>query len=185
MTDVAPSDEALFAAYLAGDRRAFATLFARHAPRLTRVMARGLRADLDPSDLVQQTFLQVHRARRDFDVRRSLRPWLMTIAMNTKRMAIRGASRRKEQPVFIDDSIAAPQHTPPAEKASEARRVRRALASLSEKQRGVIELHYFEGLSFPEVAVVLDVKLSAVKVRAHRGYKALRGALEADDGKRT
>jgi RNA polymerase sigma-70 factor (ECF subfamily) len=176
------SDEALFAAYAAGDRRAFAQLFSRHAPRLTRIMARGLRADLDANDLVQQTFLQVHRARRDFDPSRPLRPWLLTVAMNVKRGALRSARRRRET-TSIDDCFAAPERTPPTERASRARWVHLAVATLSDKQRAVIELHYFEGLSFAEIAVVLDIKLSAAKVRAHRGYKALRATLEQQSPK--
>lgn len=59
--------------------------------------------------------------------------------------------------------------------------VRAALERLPESQRSVIQLHWFDGLSMAEVADVVGASVSAVKVRAHRGYKALRAALEQTD----
>ena len=59
--------------------------------------------------------------------------------------------------------------------------VQRALADLPEGQRTVISLHWFDGLSFGEVADVVGINLSAVKVRAHRGYKALKSSLATTD----
>ncbi len=56
--------------------------------------------------------------------------------------------------------------------------LRKALATLSDGQREVIELHWFEGFSFPEVAQIVGASLSAVKVRAHRGYKVLKAELQ-------
>jgi RNA polymerase sigma-70 factor (ECF subfamily) len=52
-----------------------------------------------------------------------------------------------------------------------------ALTKLREGQREVIELHWFEGLSFAEIATRVGASLSAVKVRAHRGYGRLREIL--------
>ncbi len=63
--------------------------------------------------------------------------------------------------------------------------VRQALARLPESQRAVIQLHWFDGLSMSEVADVVGASVSAVKVRAHRGYKVLRAALEATDATET
>ena len=55
--------------------------------------------------------------------------------------------------------------------------MRRALAALPDHQREVIELHWLGELPFPEVARAVGASLSAVKVRAHRGYKRLRDLL--------
>ena len=63
----------------------------------------------------------------------------------------------------------------------EARRtLARVMADLPADQREVIELHWFDGLEFPEVAQVVGASVSAVKVRAHRGYVRLRQALGDD-----
>jgi len=66
--------------YAAGDDQAFAELYAVVAPRLTRFLARRLRDRSELPDLVQETFLRVHRARRSFVPGSPVIPWLLTIA---------------------------------------------------------------------------------------------------------
>ena len=60
------------------------------------------------------------------------------------------------------------------------RTLQRVLGELPADQREVIELHWFDELEFPEVAQVVGASVSAVKVRAHRGYVRLRQALGDD-----
>jgi RNA polymerase sigma-70 factor, ECF subfamily len=175
------SDEELMQSYVAGDGAAFSELFKRYGPMLARMMRRQIRHEDDALELVQQTFLQLHRARLDFEAGRRLRPWLMTIAFNLKREYFRRRRRRPEAPL---------EHEPPASsargdpvvRAAEAERLRRALDTLPDGQKEVITLHWFEELSFPEVAEILGLTVSAVKVRAHRGYQALRRVLEQEAG---
>lgn len=165
------------AAYVAGDSAAFRVIFERYAPLLLRSMLRELYAREEANDLVQQTFLQLHRARADFDPGQKLKPWIFTIAMNLKREYFRRKKRRPERSL---DSEGAPEPATPARGAAqvEARRtLARVLAELPADQREVIELHWFDGLEFPEVATVVGASVSAVKVRAHRGYVRLRAAL--------
>ncbi len=173
------SDEELMAAYVAGEKKAFSELFSRYGGMLVRLMSRHIRNQDDVQELVQQTFLQLHRARNDFDQSRRLRPWLMTIAFNLKREYYRRRMRKPE---------AALEHEPPAsdrgmdhplERKNAAVRLRTALTKLPAGQREVIEMHWFQELSFPEVAEILGLSVSAVKVRAHRGYRKLRGEIEA------
>jgi RNA polymerase sigma factor (sigma-70 family) len=171
------SDEQLMAAYTAGDSAAFRVIFERYAPLLMRSMLRELYVREEANDLVQQTFLQLHRARADFDPGQKLKPWIFTIAMNLKREYFR---RRKRRPERSLDAEAGPEPAVLALGAAqvEARRtLARVMGELPPDQREVIELHWFDGLEFPEVAVVVGASLSAVKVRAHRGYVRLREAL--------
>ena len=171
------SDEELMAAYAEGDKAAFAELFSRYGPMLTRIMRRQLHQPEDAHELVQQTFLQMHRARRDFDTSRKLRPWLMTIAYNLKREYFRRKKRRPE--THLDhEPPDSERRRDPLEVADDKKRIRAALATLSDGQREVIELHWFEEIPFPEVAEILGLSVSAVKVRAHRGYKELRKAIQ-------
>src|SRR3954447_13908404 len=79
------TDEELMVSYKTGDAPAFAEIFRRYAPLLLRVMQHQLGRREDAHDLVQQTFLQLHRSRADFRDGASLRPWLLTIAINLKR----------------------------------------------------------------------------------------------------
>jgi RNA polymerase sigma-70 factor (ECF subfamily) len=171
------SDEQLMSAYVAGDAAAFRALFERYAPLLLRSMARELFAREEANDLVQQTFLQLHRARRDFDPSQKLKPWLFTIAMNLKREYFRRKKRRPERSL---DAQGVPEPIVGAlgaQRVDARRTLARALADLPADQREVIELHWFDELEFPEVAQVVGASVSAVKVRAHRGYVRLRQAL--------
>lgn len=170
------SDEALMAAYRAGDRGAFDALFTRYAPRLRQMLSRRINRADDVADLVQQTFLQLHRARADFREDAKLRPWLYTIALNLARQYFRRKGHRTETSLG--------EHEPPErgregdpERPAVARELRVALDHLPAAQREVIELHWFSGLPFKEVAQVVGASESAVKVRAHRGYEKLRARL--------
>jgi RNA polymerase sigma-70 factor (ECF subfamily) len=171
------SDEELMSAYVAGNAAAFRVIFERYAPLLMRAMLRELYMREEANDLVQQTFLQLHRARADFDPAQKLKPWVFTIAMNLKREHFRRKKRRPER------SLEAESANEPAVPALGAARVEarhtlaRVLQDLPADQREVIELHWFDGLEFPEVAQVVGASVSAVKVRAHRGYVRLRHAL--------
>jgi RNA polymerase sigma-70 factor (ECF subfamily) len=174
------SDEQLMVAYVAGDSPAFRAIFERYAPLLMRSMLRELHVREEAHDLVQQTFLQLHRARADFDPGQKLKPWLFTIAMNLKREYFRRKKRRPERSLDAESAAEPAVAALGAAQVDARRTLARALAELPADQREVIELHWFDGLEFPEVAAVVGASVSAVKVRAHRGYVRLRAALGDD-----
>jgi RNA polymerase sigma-70 factor (ECF subfamily) len=119
----------------------------------------------------------LHRSRLDFEPGRKLKPWIFTIALNLKREFFRRSKRRFETSLE-DDRVAEPFEGPRGQERSDAaRETERALRTLPAEQREVIELHWFGGLSFPEVAEAVGSTVAAVKVRAHRGYVALRARL--------
>ena len=163
--------------YKAGDRVAVTEIFRRYAPLLLRVMQQHLGAREDAYDLVQQTFLQLHRSRGDFRTGAQLRPWLLTIALNLRHRHFRRVGVRSELP-FAPDMLESVHPGFSVKDAAEAGcDVRSVLAGLPANQRDVIVLHWIEGFSFSEVALVVGASLSAVKVRAHRGYVAIRKIL--------
>jgi RNA polymerase sigma-70 factor (ECF subfamily) len=162
--------------FCAGDERAFNTLFTRYAPNVRRYVHRLVGNGAQADDLVQATFLSVVRARGRFLRGARFKPWLYAIATNAARDALR---RGKPEQVTNEGEV--PEQ--PAEPALLAdpgleRHVRAALAALPAAQREAIVLHRFEGLSFGEIAEVVGLSESAVKVRAHRGYEALRSTLK-------
>jgi len=172
------SDDELMAAYLAGETAAFDELFRRYALPLLRALRRRLDAE-DAHDIVQQTFLQLHRCRFDYQPGGGIRPWIYTIAFNLQR---RQARRWHFEDAFIEEEAATSGGgvTWPVDGAA-IQSVRSAVAQLPREQRRVIALHWFEGLPFDQVATTVGASLSAVKVRAHRGYVALRKIFERDD----
>lgn len=183
------SDEALMSAYVSeGDQAAFKELFERYSQPLLRMMRRQIRSDEDARDMVQQTFLHLHRARHDFRVGSALRPWLFTIAMNLRREYFRRRARRPEV-LLGEDGVGlegrgegiwgevSPDALVLRQRQQTVAMVQRALGELPEQQREVIELHWLEELKFSEIAGIVGASLTAVKVRAHRGYERLRAAL--------
>lgn len=173
-----PTDEDLFARYAqTGDKAAFEVLFRRYAPRLQGLFVRSGAGDL-AGDLVQKTFLHVHRARRDYQVGRPFRPWLYTIALNVRREEARRRSRSREVAV-APEKVREPAVDPTASSTTD-RLVQRALDQLSDTAREVVVLHWYDGMSFPEIAKMLGATVSAVKVRAHRAYEQLRKLLGPD-----
>ena len=175
------SDEELMAGYATdGDRAAFEALFHRHGPRLQGYFRRFVGSDPVAQDLAQQTFLQLHRARRDYRLGAPLRPWLFTIAANLRREHFRRRGRRPET-AYDPVRHGVPAVQPDASTA-EVRLLHRAVDALPEHEREVVVLHWFEGLSMAEVAQVVGASRSAVKVRAHRAYKKLRAQLEGPTG---
>ena len=167
-------------AYAAGDAAAFRVIFERYAPLLMRAMLRELYAREEANDLVQQTFLQLHRARADFDAGQKLKPWVFTIAMNLKREYFRRKKRRPERSLDAESVPEPAVGALGAARVDARRTLARVMGDLPADQREVIELHWFDGLEFPEVATVVGASVSAVKVRAHRGYVRLRQALGDD-----
>lgn len=173
------SDEELMLAYCAGDTAAFRELFTRYAPVLERVLRRFGTGNDVLADLVQQTFLQLHRARNDFRTDAELRPWLMTIAFNLAREQLRRKRRRPEAELDATAEHGA-AHQPEEQRRYEIRRdLSLALGQLPGDQREVVRLHFVEELSFEEIGERVGASAGAVRVRAHRGYSALRKILSS------
>lgn len=168
-------DEALMSAYLGGDSRAFALLYQRHAAPLFRMMRQRGVSEEDTRDLIQQTFLQLHRARGAFDPSRRVRPWLLTIAFNLMRDGLRRARRWREGPLELE--VPAGDQGDPVVRAREVARVRDALEQLSPAQRRLVAMHWFEDLSYAEIADRLGATTGAIKLRSFRAHSALREAL--------
>src|SRR6516162_2593042 len=96
MEDTSPTDEKLMAAYVAGDGRAFEQLFARLAPRLHRFFRRSFRAQATADDLLQITFLKLHKARDTYKPDMRVAPWAFAIAARVRLDEFRKRKRLAE-----------------------------------------------------------------------------------------
>lgn len=173
-----PADEDLMSAYVAGDARAFERLFARLAPRVHGFFLRSFRDAAVADDLLQVTFMKVHRARESYRAGLKLAPWVFTVAARVRLDELR---RRLRLPEDADEEALARADAeavrdPPADGDLQDQ-VRAALSRLPESQRAVIHLHRYEGMTFAEIAQVLGTTPGAVKLRAFRGYETLRKEL--------
>ena len=176
--------------YSNGDDPAFAELYDAIAPRLLGFLRKATRDGVATEDLMQQTFLQIHRARGSFIPGAPVMPWALAIA---KRLMIDSARRQRvELGLFVhaaaDDEWmrSEPTATAAADDVLDARRlergVQRRLDALPETQRAAYRLVKQEGLSLKSAAEVLGTSVTAVKLRTHRAYQALRAVLREERG---
>jgi len=181
------TEDALMAAYAAGDDRAGQRLFASIAPRLRGFFERASGNPALADDLTQQTLLRIHVARAQFRPPAHAAPWIFTIA---RRIQLDEYRRVARQPKLVGDAALERQAAPePVDAAAErsdgaalAARVRAALDGLSESQRVVIQMHRFQGMTFPAIAEALGTSVGAVRVRACRAYENLRRLLVSPTG---
>jgi len=166
--------------YAAGDDAAFADVYDFLAPRLLSSLSRRTRDRVRAEDLLQRTFMHIHRARGTFIQGSDVLRWAYAIS---RRLSIDELRRQVRDPVHH----AAPEsdwssETDLAEGNVAAREtatlLQSALKALPEKQREAFELLRLDGLSHDQAAAVLGTTVCAVKLRAHRAYEALRNALE-------
>ncbi len=164
--------------YATGDDQAFAVVYDVLSERLYRYLRRRTTCEAHAEDLVQQTFLVMHRARGTFIAGSAVLPWAYAIA---RRLLIDDARRnrrsvRRDSSEFAEASLPSPAAGADEELVARetAMVVARVLAGLPENQRMAFELLRVQGLSHSHAAEVLGTTVSAVKLRAHRAYTALR-----------
>lgn len=173
------------AAYARGDESAFVRLFASLSPRIYGFFARSFSEPAVRDELLQTTFLKIHRARARYRPELPLRPWAFTIAAHVRRDELRRRRRLREDPgeeaLAAAEELGALGRRPEAERGlidrDLAERLRNAVGALPESQRVVIHLHRYEGMTFAEVAGVLSTSEVAVRGRAFRAYAQLRKSL--------
>ena len=165
-----------------GDVQAVGVLYDRYASMLMPLALRIVRDRSEAEDVIHDAFIAVNeRAGQYAADRGSVAAWLVTLVRNlcidrTRRRDRRGTLARE----VIAHEPVAPQDNPEALTADAAERmkIRRALNSLPEAQRLTLEVAFFEGLSYPEIAARESVPLGTIKSRAARALAALRDALQ-------
>jgi RNA polymerase sigma-70 factor (ECF subfamily) len=176
----------LMKSYCDGDRRSFDKLYELVAPKLLRYLIR-LAGDVSTAeDLLQLSFLKVHKARDSYIEGAQPLPWMYTIAHRTFLDETRRRKRSRmvdvagdvpEQSASLDGRPSADQKPPTdTEKLS---KTMAALQSLPPSQRQAVVLTKLDGKTMQEAAQIAGTTIGAMKVRAHRGYAALRKTLAA------
>jgi RNA polymerase sigma-70 factor (ECF subfamily) len=173
---------ALMVAYQAGQFDAFDELYRMVSPVVRRYLLSQTRDAAKAEDLMQETFLQMHRARHTFDPAYPLMPWVMAIARHCWLMDRRTASRRPQ--ASEDVSHHEPPVRPHAEALADQQAVRKALGQVAAARRQAIVAHHVWGLSFREIARRAGIAEAAAKLRSSRGMSQLR-ALLGGRGQRT
>jgi len=183
---MAASDEELVATVQAGDASAFDELVLRWETKIRGAAYRVLGSEEEAYDVVQEALLKAYRGLPGFKREARFSSWLYQIALNLCRDRLR--RRRGRQQVSLDElpeAVASgalgrggPSALELVESSDLRRRVAAAVAALPDEQREVIVLKEYEGLTFVEIAHVLELPVSTVKTRLYRGLGQLRTSLE-------
>jgi RNA polymerase sigma-70 factor (ECF subfamily) len=161
-----------------GDGEAYRHLLEEVLPVLRQIVRARVYDRETAEDVVQNILLSIHRARHTYRPERSFGPWMRAIARNAMTDAFRASGRRGEREVAVEliERFPAEPVDPLASDGLDPA-LRAALDQLPPRQRQAVELVQLEGLSIAEAALAAGVTPGALKVRAHRGYKALRSML--------
>jgi RNA polymerase sigma-70 factor, ECF subfamily len=178
------TEQSLLAACRDGSREAFESLFLAHQKRVFSIALNFFGGDHSlAGDVTQQVFLKLFRKIGDFRAEAQFVTWLYRLTVN----ACIDERRRRRRFFSLGNLFGeACARRSPDEKAAEreiASEVQRALADLKPKFRLPILLRYVEGLSYEEIAEILDCSSGTVASRLSRGHKLLAGKLKHLKGK--
>jgi len=184
---VSRTDEELVASSVAGDRSAFDVLVLRWDRKIQGAIYRLIGSEEDARDLCQEAFLKAYRGLSAFKGEARFSSWLYQIALNLCRDRMR---RRRGRTLVSLDALEADGHAPVLRDDTTAldlvltrdpqHRVKAAVLALPEEQREVIVLKEYEGLTFRQIADVLDLPVSTVKTRLYRGLDKLKERLSRE-----
>ena len=183
-------DEELIKQTLDGQTKAFDELVRRHSRKLHVMLYQMLGSEADAYDVAQESFLKAYHSLRYFNGQSAFYTWLYTIAANNARNFIR--KRKRERTECIDDDENGNQHEKNDELADTSkeadpvrgayikdlrRKLRRAISQLSPSHQEVVTLCDIAGMSYPEIAKILNISEGTLRSRLHYAHKQLQGLL--------
>jgi RNA polymerase sigma-70 factor (ECF subfamily) len=186
---VVREESALVDGLRSGDESAYEILIRRFEQPVFNVVSRLMDDSTEAADVVQEVFLKIFRNVGSFRGESTLKTWIYRIAVNEARNHRRWFSRHRRQEVGLEadpgetrgyqDSLPDPGQSPFEALLDREREalIEEALSKVNPRFRAALVLREIEGLSYEEIAEVLDVSLGTVKSRILRGRDALRKQL--------
>jgi RNA polymerase sigma-70 factor, ECF subfamily len=175
-----------------GDRRAFAELVDLYKDKIYHLGYRMLNQRQESEDVVQETFLRVYTNLERYDENQKFSTWIYRIATNLCIDRL-----RKRKPSFSLDAelsdgegtdwhamLASDEASPEAEiiLSETQQNIRDAIETLPNKYKSVVVLRYLHDMSLQEISDILEMPVTTVKTRVHRGREFLRKKLEPEYG---
>jgi RNA polymerase sigma-70 factor (ECF subfamily) len=164
--------------YQGGDLSAFEQIFRALAVPLRNYLASLARSRSRGEDLLQETFLQMHRSRRTYTPGRPVKPWAFGIARHVWLMNRRSAIRRGRHEGAAPGDLPEVAAAGFAEMFPEREDLGRALMRVADNRREALLLHHVWGFSFREVGEMLGISERAAKLRSFRGIHELRQLMQ-------
>ncbi len=164
-----------------GDRSAFKTLYDRYRDRVYNLVYYSMGDELASEDILQIIFIKIYRGLPAFRFEASLATWIYRITLNEclNQQQRRGAQYVPFEAILGSDDEFDTARTPDLQHADRERReiIHQAMMGLSPKLRSVVALKYLEGLSYEEIAAVLECAPGTVASRLSRALEQLEARL--------
>jgi len=169
-----------------GDDASFGLLLEKHRTSVVNFLYRMVQNQAVAEELAQEVFLRVYRSRSSYEPTAKFTTWLFRIATHLALNALRDGKNEKLQERLDDDSsdlptrqVADQRQTVEQHLVYQARldEVRKAVATLPDKQRAAVLMHKYEEMEYSQIARVLSCSESAVKSLLFRAYETLRARL--------
>lgn len=181
-------DTQLVARVKKGDRRAFDLLVVKHQHRVLALVSRYINDFAEAQDVTQEAFIKAYRALPNFRGDSQFYTWLYRIAVNTAKNYLISRNRRtptqdidiNDADFFADEGNMKDISSPDALLARDQLQqvVFDAIENLPEELRRAIRLREFEGLSYEEIAVVMDCPIGTVRSRIFRAREAIENKMK-------
>lgn len=178
------TDEEVFASFQQGNIQALGVLYHRYGLLVYRLLYRMLNNSQEAEDLTQEIFLSLQESPKYNPDRGTFYTYLIVLARSRTIDRIRSKRSKKrfwQKTTKIQDLLEESSNANPIENISfdeTAKQVREALDDLSDNQRQVLELSYYQGLTQSEIAQKLNLPLGTVKTHSRRGLLKLRKNLQ-------
>jgi len=170
-------DADLVRRHLAGDPDAFRALYEKYKDRVFASAYRILGEHHAASDLAQEIFLKLHGELESFKFESKFSTWLFRVAVNHAiNKANEGARHARIHEKIQREGRGDPGGTREGRPLDE--QIHRALQRLSPKLRAIVSLRYLDGLSYEEIAEVLEISMGTVKSRLFLAHETLRPLLK-------
>jgi RNA polymerase sigma-70 factor, ECF subfamily len=172
-----PDDADLVRRHLAGDPDAFRTLYEKYGEKVFASAYRIVGEHHAAADLVQEVFVKIHGELRHFKFESKFSTWLFRVTVNhALNRSSEGVRHARIHEKIGRDGKGDPGGTKEGRPVDDE--VQRALQNLSPKLRTVISLRYLEGLSYEEIAEILEISIGTVKSRLFLAHETLRPMLK-------
>ena len=181
-------DQALVVRVQQGDNKAFDLLVLKYQLRLSKLVSRFLRNQSDVPDVVQESFIKAYRALPNFRGESAFYTWLYRIAINTAKNHLVSQSRKNPaNSIDVQDaedygaSEWLKEYASPEREALAAElevTIQQAMGDLPSDLREAITLREIEGLSYEDIAAVMDCPIGTVRSRIFRAREAIDNKLE-------
>ena len=176
-----PSDEELLAEVARGDQQAFAELYDRLAGVVYGIVRRVLRDPSQSEEVTQEVLVEVWRTATRFDAERGrARTWILTMAHRRAIDRVRSEQATRDRTDRVGAQDSSREFDEVAEQVEtqfEHQQVRDGLQALTDLQREAVELAYYQGYTYREVAELLGTPLGTIKTRMRDGLIRLRDAV--------